>query len=63
MELTPPYSANAGYKDWFIQHYNRPGYTIEAGIGVAPLPLSQFDKIYRENEGMLTYAQTAADAI
>ncbi len=63
LELTPPYSANAGYKDWFIQHYNRPGYTIEAGIGAAPLPLSQFDEIYRENEGMLTYAQTAADAV
>lgn len=28
-----PYSSSfAGYKDWFIQDYNRPGFTIEAGI-------------------------------
>lgn len=54
LELTPPESANAGYKDWFIQQYDRPGYTIEAGRGVSPLPLSQFDDIYRANEGILT---------
>jgi len=60
LELTPPYSAYAGYKDWFIQNYDRPGYTIEAGSGVSPLPLSQFNEIYGENVGMLTYAQTAA---
>ena len=28
LDLTPPNSAFAGYKDWFIQEYNRPGYTI-----------------------------------
>lgn len=54
LELTPPESANAGYKDWFIQKYNRPSYTIEVGRGVSPLPLSQFETIYRENEGILT---------
>lgn len=53
MEITPPESASAGYKDWFIKQYNRPGYTIEAGLGVNPLPLSQFDKIYRDNIGIL----------
>lgn len=25
-------SSFAGYKDWFIQKYNKPSYTIEAGI-------------------------------
>ncbi|MBP5166077.1 MAG: peptidoglycan-binding protein, partial [Oscillospiraceae bacterium] len=45
-ELTPPESAWAGYKDWFIQQYDRPGFTIEAGSGVSPLPLSQFAEIY-----------------
>ncbi len=54
LELTPAASAYAGYKDWFISAYNRPGYTIEAGVGIAPLPLSQFDTIYAENEGILT---------
>ena len=29
---TPYDSSFAGYKDWFIQNYNRPGFTIEAGL-------------------------------
>ena len=49
-----PYNSNfAGYKDWFIQNYNRPGYTIEAGIGQNPLPISQFNDIYQNNLGIL----------
>ncbi|MCI8384393.1 MAG: hypothetical protein HFJ33_06015 [Clostridia bacterium] len=50
---TPYNSSFAGYKDWFIQTYNRPGYTIEAGIGENPLPISQFDTIYQDNLGIL----------
>lgn len=53
LEETPAASGNAGYKDWFIQDYNRPGYTIEAGLGENPLPISQFDEIYRRNLGIL----------
>ena len=49
-----PYNSSfAGYKDWFIQTYNRPGYTIEAGLGENPLPISQFDEIYQDNLGIL----------
>lgn len=49
-----PYNSSfAGYKDWFIQNYNKPGFTIEAGIGQSPLPLSQFDEIYNDNIGVL----------
>ena len=52
-----PYNSGfAGYKDWFIQKFRRPGYTIEAGEGENPLPLSQFDKIYRDNLGILVAA-------
>ncbi len=54
LETTPYGSGFAGYKDWFIQTYNRPGYTIEAGQGENPLPLSQFPAIYRDNLGILT---------
>ena len=54
VEETPYASGFAGYKDWFIQQFDRPGYTIEAGIGVNPLPISQFDQIYRDNLGILT---------
>ena len=50
---TPYNSAFAGYKDWFIQNFRRPGYTIEVGSGENPLPLSQFDAIYRDNLGIL----------
>ena len=53
LDITPPESAFAGYKDWFIQEYNRPGYTIEAGLGENPLPISQFDQIYSDNIGIL----------
>ncbi len=49
-------SAYAGYKDWFIQNFRRPGYTIEVGQGVNPLPLTQFDEIYRDNLGILVTA-------
>ena len=55
---TPYTSSFAGYKDWFIQNFRRPGYTIEAGLGENPLPLSQFDEIYRDNLGILTLAAT-----
>ncbi|WP_291635202.1 M14 family metallopeptidase [Clostridium sp.] len=39
----------SGYKDWFIEKYRKPGYTIEVGLGVNPLPISQFNKIYSDN--------------
>ena len=53
LETTPYASSFAGYKDWFIQQYNKPGYTIEAGFGENPLPISQFNTIYAENIGIL----------
>lgn len=53
-EDTPFASGFAGYKDWYIREFDRPGYTIEAGLGQNPLPLSQFDKIYADNLGILT---------
>jgi g-D-glutamyl-meso-diaminopimelate peptidase len=46
LEDVPPESAFAGYRDWFIEKFNRPGFTIECGLGENPLPLSQFDEIY-----------------
>ena len=49
-----PYESSfAGYKDWFLQEYKKPGYTIEAGLGISPLPISQFDEIYKDNIGIL----------
>ena len=51
-----PNSSFAGYKDWFIKKFRKPGYTIEVGEGINPLPLSQFDEIYRDNLGILVTA-------
>ena len=56
LDETPPESAYAGYKDWFIKFFRRPGYTVEVGEGTNPLPLSQFDEIYRDNVGILVTA-------
>lgn len=44
---TPYNSSFAGYKDWFIKEYRRPGYTVEVGKGENPLPVEQFSEIYR----------------
>ena len=56
LEDVPYASGFAGYKDWFIERYRRPGFTIEVRQGENPLPLSQFDKIYADNLGILTTA-------
>ena len=60
LESTPYNSSFAGYKDWFIQDYNRPGYTVEVGLGTNPLPISQFDKIYSDNLGILVLGAVLA---
>jgi len=44
--------SHAGYKDWFIQEFRRPGFTLELGLGTNPLPLSQFNEIYEEFLGI-----------
>ena len=54
----PADSANAGYKDWFEAQFHRPGYTIEAGLGENPLPLSQLGEIYGQVLPILILAMT-----
>lgn len=56
LDLTPPESSYAGFKDWFIQTYNKPGYTIEVGLGENPLPLSEFSQIYQANFNLLLHS-------
>lgn len=38
--------SDAGYKDWFIQDWRRPGFTVECGQGENPLPIAQFWDIW-----------------
>ncbi|MFC7063087.1 M14 family metallopeptidase [Halobacillus seohaensis] len=42
----------AGYKDWFIQDFREPGFTVELGQGINPLPINQFDEIYQKTLGI-----------
>ena len=56
LEPVPPESANAGLKDWFIKRFFRPGFTVEAGLGENPLPLTQLDELVEENIPLLAYA-------
>lgn len=58
LEDTPYNSSFAGYKDWFIKVWRRPGYTVECGSGQNPLPLSQFEEIYRAVLGILVTGAT-----
>ncbi len=55
---TPFNSSFAGFKDWFIQEYRRPGYTVEVGSGANPLPLAQFDTIYAATVPILLLGAT-----
>lgn len=45
VELT---GSDAGYKDWFIQHFRKPGFTVELGVGKNPLPLADFEDMALE---------------
>ncbi len=60
LDITPVESGFAGYKDWFIKKYNKPGYTVEAGDGENPLDISQFDSIFDDNKGLLIKAAVLA---
>ncbi len=53
LEDVPFASGFAGYKDWFILKFDRPGYTVEVGTGTNPLPLSQLEAIYEKVIGIL----------
>ncbi|UQZ36042.1 peptidase M14 [Paenibacillus sp. PK3_47] len=45
VELT---GSDAGYKDWFIQRFRKPGFTVELGTGKNPLPLGDFEDMALE---------------
>lgn len=49
----------SGYKDWVIDEFGIPAFTIEAGIGENPLPLHQIGEIYKENLPMMLYVMGA----
>ena len=44
--------SDAGFKDWFIQEWRCPGFTVECGLGINPLLISQFWKIWGKTIGI-----------
>ncbi len=46
-------ASHGGLKDWFIQSFGRPGFTIEVGRGKNPLPIDQLEPIYQRLREML----------
>lgn len=46
-------ATGGGFKDWFIDKYHHPAFTIEVGKGVNPLPITSLDTIYNELEEMM----------
>ena len=48
--------AHGGFKDWFIETFCRPAFTVEIGKGQNPLPLADFEEIYEKLREMLTLA-------
>lgn len=47
-------AVGGGFKDWFIDKFCRPGFTIELGLGKNPLPPEHADKIYIKAKETLT---------
>jgi g-D-glutamyl-meso-diaminopimelate peptidase len=55
-EDTPAASSNAGYRDWFIQTYRLPGFTLEAGCCENPLPIKDLFPIFDDCLGIFALA-------
>ncbi|HIW72945.1 MAG TPA: M14 family metallocarboxypeptidase [Firmicutes bacterium] len=49
-------ASHGGFKDWFIQETGRPGFTIELGKGVNPLPAADLEPVYGKAQEMLLLA-------
>lgn len=47
------HAASGGLKDWFIEEFKRPAFTIEIGKGENPLPVNQLEEIYNRLETLL----------
>ena len=55
LDSTQGVESFSGYKDWIIDKLHLPAYTVEVGLGANPLPLSQFNKILKDNVEMLLF--------
>lgn len=46
-------ASSGGLKDWFIEEFKKPGFTIEIGKGKNPLPLTDIEGVYNKLEEMM----------
>ena len=53
-------AAFGGYKDWFIKEFDRPGFTIEIGLGKNPLGFDQLEKVIGGNICIMMFAAANA---
>lgn len=56
LEEPEPIASMGGFKDWFIEEFGRPGFTIEIGRGTNPLPPADLPELYRKIRKMLFLA-------
>jgi g-D-glutamyl-meso-diaminopimelate peptidase len=54
--------SDAGYKDWFIAQFRKPGFTVEAGWGHNPLPLTELEEMTDDIIKLLAEALDLAPA-
>ena len=58
IDYTEGIASFGGYKDWFIDKFLKPGFTVEIGEGKNPLPLADLDKVYAETLPVMTSVLT-----
>ena len=58
IDQTEGIASYGGFKDWFVDKFNKPGFTVEVGEGKNPLPVEQLPKIYKETLPILLGAMT-----
>lgn len=54
LEAPTGIATGGGLKDWFIEKFRRPGFTVELGKGKNPIPWSSGEEIYERVKEMLT---------
>lgn len=54
LEYPTGLAVGGGFKDWFIEEFDRPGFTIELGKGKNPLPADSFYSLFDSALPLLT---------
>ena len=63
LKETPEEASYAGCRDWFAERFGRPGFTVEAGRGRNPLPLSAYAEMREDLFPLMTAAAALAPSV